>query len=1087
MKRNKLHTANKWNQALFSGRRSNLFYGGGPVEPAAGYGQDDFFISGDTYDFSGAAPNRAPSVGLINPVVQRLSGSIPKIDPSSIKPLTPKTGSDTGLSATEALAGALAAPIGMAAYKGLSGGLSSGAGKTISSLGTTVGGALSSVPGIGPLGGAAITIGSNIVGAGVNQLIGKSINQEALNKARTGTNSLRNFTSNAATFDSIQGPSAVADVASGIYKGGLFKKSWAKRNNAALAADRADARAYAFNSTDNNIKNIEADAINYAEANYAALGGPLFREDTDTMNAIDYGFMSDYLTEKKRQNDIKNKNTGLPQVPAFMNGFAFGGDLQTHGSDWPTGLTHIQAGKSHEENPNGGVQLGIDPEGVPNLVEEGEVVYNDYVHSARIYMDDTAKKKFHLSKKQKVTYADFAKRLEKEIQERPNDPVSRAGFEKQMETLAEQQERQKQEMQAEEARAAFEALSPEEQMAVMQRLAQEGQAQQQAVEEQASMQQPSPEEEAMMQQQQAMLQDGNVPALGQAPPVMSAYGGKIYASGGVISLLKKMGYKTLSEAEKAGWKPSDFGDFKSWKDINKDSKLSENFAWTDEFSKRLTSPDMKAALALGWTPLSETLGRKWYEGDNGNEVGWTQSVGKNALNSEEFKNYVNRYKNTLGWAVENGLIKAPEKGKTVSMADIAKAMSQAPDWKKTDEWLYSDIANQAKYLGMARGLNPDEDTKFINKWSPYGTFTKGEDGQWSYNLNPNLTEAQKQAFTDLFKRTRTDNKVGVMYNNFHDPGAVTNRYLLDDKGNPTLITTDDLSGYEQLGEYTWGNPDDDLNNTAIFYREKGDTGDTTGEGAKDIAPRNVRPKYRDSLFGIESLGPVTALTMQGLGIGRPNTYGLEAAAESIGRPALATWMPRGDFAAYRPVDPWRYTTPILANSRAIDRAISNTTSPSRMAGLIANGYNTTTGLGQAAIQGEDANFNRYMAVKAHNADVHKSNQGEFGTTSRFNASALNNANSTRAQMKYNAAQAKMAADHDWYGSVYGNIGNIFEGMGKRRRENEIHNMVAEMAANELFGVMTPDSPVAGRYLQWDNQSAKGGKLKKRNHKKGLTY
>ena len=216
------------------------------------------------------------------------------------------------------------------------------------------------------------------------------------------------------------------------------------------------------------------------------------------------------------------------------NKIALGGVLQTHGGDFSDGLTIIGAGGVHEENPYEGVQMGVDNENVPNLVEEGETVYNDYVFSNRILADDATKQMFRLPRKKDITFADISKKLEKEIAERPNDPISKKGFEAQMQMLEEQQERQKQEMEAARAREAFEALSPEEQTALMQQRAeQEAMAQQAAQEqvmaEQQAIQQPSPEEMAMMQQQ--MQADGSQAVLGQEAPMM-AEGGNLFKKGG---------------------------------------------------------------------------------------------------------------------------------------------------------------------------------------------------------------------------------------------------------------------------------------------------------------------------------------------------------------------------------------------------------------------------------------------------------------------------------------------------------------------------------------------------------------------------
>lgn len=226
---------------------------------------------------------------------------------------------------------------------------------------------------------------------------------------------------------------------------------------------------------------------------------------------------------------------------------ALGGTLQTHGSDFSNGLMSIEAGSTHENNPYDGVQLGVDLQGTPNLVEEGETVWDDYVFSNRLICDDKTKAMFHISKKTELTFATLSKKLEKESEERPNDPVSAAALKAQMQDLADQQERQKQEMEAERAEEAFNALSDEEKVALMQQAAeQEQMAQEQAMaEEQAAMQQPSPEEmtamgqqmspeEAAMMQQQ-MAAQGGMP-MGEPVPEGYAYGGELGENGNVFDL-----------------------------------------------------------------------------------------------------------------------------------------------------------------------------------------------------------------------------------------------------------------------------------------------------------------------------------------------------------------------------------------------------------------------------------------------------------------------------------------------------------------------------------------------------------------------
>lgn len=53
---------------------------------------------------------------------------------------------------------------------------------------------------------------------------------------------------------------------------------------------------------------------------------------------------------------------------------AFGGLLETNGANWETGATFINNGGTHQANPFGGVQFGIASDGLPNMVEEGEII-----------------------------------------------------------------------------------------------------------------------------------------------------------------------------------------------------------------------------------------------------------------------------------------------------------------------------------------------------------------------------------------------------------------------------------------------------------------------------------------------------------------------------------------------------------------------------------------------------------------------------------------------------------------------------------------------------------------------------------------
>ena len=124
---------------------------------------------------------------------------------------------------------------------------------------------------------------------------------------------------------------------------------------------------------------------------------------------------------------------------ALMNYAAYGGPLETNGITWPSELMFINNGDTHENNPNEGVQLGVDSQGVPNLVEEGEVVYGDYVFSNRLKVPKKDKKEMKLNKKD-ITFADAVEMFAKESEERPNDAISKAGLEANLNKLIASQE-----------------------------------------------------------------------------------------------------------------------------------------------------------------------------------------------------------------------------------------------------------------------------------------------------------------------------------------------------------------------------------------------------------------------------------------------------------------------------------------------------------------------------------------------------------------------------------------------------------------------------------------------------------------------
>ena len=129
-----------------------------------------------------------------------------------------------------------------------------------------------------------------------------------------------------------------------------------------------------------------------------------------------------------------------PKQEIQNNQHAFGGDLLTNGTVFSNGVTTINNGDTHENNKYEGVQMGVDNQGIPNLVEQDEVIFNDYVFSNRIPVPNAVRNKYKLRGTKDMTFADAAKKAAKESEERPNDPISQRGLEDIMNKLANEQE-----------------------------------------------------------------------------------------------------------------------------------------------------------------------------------------------------------------------------------------------------------------------------------------------------------------------------------------------------------------------------------------------------------------------------------------------------------------------------------------------------------------------------------------------------------------------------------------------------------------------------------------------------------------------
>lgn len=153
----------------------------------------------------------------------------------------------------------------------------------------------------------------------------------------------------------------------------------------------------------------------------------------------------------------------------YLNNAAMGGPLSTHGSDFTDGLIRIDNGGTHESNPYGGVPAGMDPMGIPNLVEEGETIWDngdeEYVFSRRLKTPKSLVKKFSLGGgKDGLTYAEASKKIAEKsgANLRPNDPISKRTKDAQLAELEESQEEKRMKTEQKKLMKALSQMDPEE-------------------------------------------------------------------------------------------------------------------------------------------------------------------------------------------------------------------------------------------------------------------------------------------------------------------------------------------------------------------------------------------------------------------------------------------------------------------------------------------------------------------------------------------------------------------------------------------------------------------------------------------------
>lgn len=280
---------------------------------------------------------------------------------------------------------------------------------------------------------------------------------------------------------------------------------------------------------------IQEEQANQAYANLSAKGGKIhiapskrgtFKAQASRMGMSVQEAARHILANKNRYSPAMRKKAAFAKAAAGWK-HEDGGDLDLF--EFPVEYTHggyfslqpelikINQGGTHEQNPLDGVPMGFDENGIPNLVEEGETIFDNYVFSNRLAPTEKQLADGGLATKYKDhTFADISEKIAKQFEETPVDPIARESFKESMQRLKTIQEQVRAENNVpEEQQVPEQSVAPESMESV-------GQA---PMEEQMPMKQ-MPEEMPQEYPQDMMEQ---VPMY---PEMMQAYGGNLFVGGG---------------------------------------------------------------------------------------------------------------------------------------------------------------------------------------------------------------------------------------------------------------------------------------------------------------------------------------------------------------------------------------------------------------------------------------------------------------------------------------------------------------------------------------------------------------------------
>lgn len=779
---------------------------------------------------------------------------------------------------------------------------------------------------------------------------------------------------------------------------------------------------------------------------------------------------------------------------------AFGGELGTNGTDFTTGLLEINTGNSHEANPHDGVQLGVDANGIPNLVEEGETVYNDYVFSNRMNIPAFMRRELGLggAMKKDITFAQASKKLAEASKERPNSPIDQAGLDAALGKLAQVQEAERMKMQAEEQNMEMEAYL-------------------------------------------------NSP--------MNAFGGNLFDLGGYKGALewlnknrpevknKETIAKVMAKRAKAvGYRNSDVNNkvynfeetFKGlsasknrqigksnatlFNSLVKDGMprdLAFEYAYPKELGYPYNSSRQAAAHSAARDAAYKQLFTNYPQQTVSNNTGHSKAglLTRSVNGSTQYKGANGRYYNSEQEALQSmgiGTTAAPKNIKDLTPEEkkAIRARTSLTDGVQPRNTVKNEAsvtpARNNANRRQAPAVNDNAGDIVAHK---YDWYRNGSDGltenPWGFTVEDNglidTNSGYTQEYRDLVNSLGADDIRKWAAEHPNDPSLQS--FIARGNNLDTLTdeqwragATDGKYGFmhhvaSQIGqqaaqpqgaatarEYHLAEGDDEYlpdwshlgaevrrrtlpNGDVEIYHAPGNAGEAAtmsegelglGAAAQEAARKNPNEEYNPYptwMRYVPAVGSgIMALTdLLGLTNKPDYTYAdkLEAAANRAGYAPNIRYNPIGNYLRYQPMDIWQEQNRLNANSRATDRALINTSVPngSRMAGLLANEYNNQLGSANLYRQALEYNDAKRQQVADFNRRTDMFNSQMDLEAAMANARYRQQAQNAQMSGLAQAAAMRDAIDQRIGAARSANITNLLNNIGMIGRENFAFNQI----------------------------------------------